>query len=78
MFTYELAAGVAIRLLRDVETDVKAAVTDGAKPLGEQLAAAIKAQPGPGPYPRVYAQFARNVRVRTRKGRAPQALRLRP
>jgi hypothetical protein len=74
MIRAEMQSQVATRILRDLDKDVRKAIAQDSKGIGDDLVAKIRADNGVAPYGRVYAKLARTAKVRTRAGRPPEVV----
>lgn len=67
-------ARVAVRVLRDVDAEIRKAIAKDSKGIGEDLLRDIRSDTGVSPYQRVYARLGRAAKVRTRAGRPPEVI----
>lgn len=74
MISGEIHAQVATRVLRDLDREIKKAIAQGSKGIGDDLVSRIKSDAGISPYGRVYRKLGSAAKVRTRSGRPPEVV----
>lgn len=74
MLAGQIDAADVKQLLRRLDRDARKEIAQRSKPIGQDVADAIKRAPGVAPYGRVYAKLGSTAKVRTRAGKPPEVV----